>query len=84
MAGGEPLAAGRTNAVGRTIYQPSRRHIDFSVLRLAPMWLITQSSWPSGYSIPHVPTASASSFCHTTRLVGTHRRIYGSRPATQR
>jgi hypothetical protein len=89
MAGGEPMAAGRTKAVCRTIYQPSRRHIDFSVLRLAPMWLITQSSWPTG-----VPPSQHSlaqflldGFCPhceslgcTTRK-GTAHRQHGRLPA---
>lgn len=46
ISSGEPTVTGRTDAVRGTIYQPSRRHIDFSVL--APTRLITQTVWPTG------------------------------------
>jgi hypothetical protein len=49
MASGEPTASRRTESVLGTIYQPSRRHIDFSIL--APMLLITQTAWPTGDTI---------------------------------
>jgi hypothetical protein len=42
IASGEPTVASRPDAVCGTIYQPARRHIDFSVLPLMP--LIAQSA----------------------------------------